>query len=32
MKAAILTDIHGNSPALEAALGHIDAAGDFDRI
>lgn len=32
MKAAILTDIHGNRPALEAVLSQLDAAGDFDRI
>ena len=28
MKWAIMTDIHGNAPALRAVLSEIDAAGD----
>jgi predicted phosphodiesterase len=27
MRVAVLADIHGNLPALNAALDHIDAAG-----
>ena len=31
MKIAIISDIHGNLPALQAVLGEIDTAG-IDRI
>lgn len=30
MKAAILTDIHGNAPALQAVLKDIDQQGDIE--
>ncbi|RKN86580.1 metallophosphoesterase family protein [Paenibacillus ginsengarvi] len=32
MKIAIITDVHGNAPALDAVLAEIDAAGDMERI
>ncbi|MCK6075066.1 metallophosphoesterase family protein [Paenibacillus silvae] len=32
MKAAILTDIHGNAPALQAVLKDIDQQGDIERL
>jgi len=32
MKLAVMTDIHGNLPALRAVLRQIDAAGDIGRI
>jgi predicted phosphodiesterase len=32
MKMAIITDIHGNYPALHAAISQIDDAGDIERI
>ncbi len=30
MKVAILTDIHGNFPALQAVLADLDSRGWFD--
>lgn len=32
MKFAVITDVHGNSRALEAVLAEIDAAEDVERI
>jgi len=32
MKVAILTDIHGNTPALQAVLNDIDQQGDIEQI
>ena len=32
MKIAVLTDIHGNAPALKAALAEIDARNDIEHI
>lgn len=32
MKAAILTDIHGNAPALQAVLSDIDQQGDIEQL
>ncbi|KPF68730.1 hypothetical protein IP84_08865 [beta proteobacterium AAP99] len=32
MRLAILSDIHGNLPALEAVLAHLERAGDADLI
>ncbi len=32
MKLAVLTDVHGNAPALKAVLAEIDAQSDIDHI
>lgn len=32
MRYALLSDIHGNLPALDAVLGHLDARSDVDAI
>ncbi|TMV52351.1 metallophosphoesterase family protein [Paenibacillus mesophilus] len=32
MKIAIITDVHGNYPALQTAISQIDHAGDIERI
>ena len=32
MRYALISDVHGNLPALDAVLGHIDARGDIDAI
>jgi diadenosine tetraphosphatase ApaH/serine/threonine PP2A family protein phosphatase len=32
MRIAVLADVHGNLPALEAALSHLEAQGGYDEI
>ncbi len=32
MRYALISDVHGNLPALEAVLAHIDARGDVDAV
>ncbi len=32
MRIALISDIHGNLPALEAVLGHLDQSGDHDAL
>ena len=32
MKTALLSDVHGNLPALEAVLAHLDGRRDLDAI